>query len=75
MREPNFIPENMDKELDLRCDAGQKLFNDLWSVLMRHTLEDSLTFWEVLGALDVLSVVYKQRFLAERPENPEAQEL
>lgn len=71
MREPNFIPDNMDKELDIRCDAGQKLFNDLWSVLMRHTIEDHLTFWEVVGALDVINQIYKQRFLAEKPEEQE----
>lgn len=67
MRKKDFIvPNTFEKELEIRCDSGNKLFIELWTTTMRHMTESATTQWEILGCLDMLKSVFKQRFLSEQ---------
>lgn len=65
MRDSNYVPDSMEDELEIRCNAGNALFNDLWAVIQRHLLESYVTKWEIVGALYVARQVFSEKYMQE----------
>jgi predicted DNA-binding protein with PD1-like motif len=69
------LPSNFDKELELRCDAGYKLYSDIRKVVQHHAVESAITSWEIIGALETMKTdLISQLSATIDPEDTNEQE-
>lgn len=65
------LPIDFDKDLELRCDAGYKLYSSLRQIIQHHAVESAITSWEIIGTLEVI----KSDIMAQLSENSNNEDI